>query len=107
MTRRILYSPGYGAGWVSWHHGDRAELLFMLEHVPTIEAIDRSDRLGEADAERFLSDFRAAFPGRHEPYMGGFDQLRVQDVPDGRRVRIVDYDGSESVIVESEGEDWL
>jgi len=38
--RNILYSPEYGAGWVSWHSGPKEEKLFMLEYKPFIEALE-------------------------------------------------------------------
>jgi hypothetical protein len=40
MGRKVLYSPGFGAGWVSWHRGTREEQLFMLEYKPFIAAIE-------------------------------------------------------------------
>ncbi len=39
--RKILYSPGYGVGWTTWYSSDnKAKILFMLEYVPFIEALE-------------------------------------------------------------------
>lgn len=100
--RKILISEGFGAGWTTWHSGPREERLFMLEYQP---AIDLLEAAVEADVvadlgsleERFLRDFRQAFPGRPEPYMGGFGQLQVFEVPVSSLVRVGEYDGAESV----------
>lgn len=59
------------------------------------------------DIARFCEDFRAAFPGEDLPYLGGIGDLTVETVPKGARVRITEYDGSESVVVEGSDEGWL
>ncbi len=38
--RKIHYSPGYGAGWTTWHLGDEAERKFMLEYAPLIAFLE-------------------------------------------------------------------
>jgi len=38
--RKILYSPGFGAGWTSWHDGSKEAKLFMLEYRPFIEYLE-------------------------------------------------------------------
>lgn len=103
--RKILYSPGFGAGWTSWHHGSAEERRFMLEHRPTIDALERGETLTVDHEERFLADYMAAFPGADVPYMGGFDQLQIHESPG--RVRISEYDGCERVEDEGEYEGWL
>lgn len=40
MARKILYSPGFGAGWVSWHHGSDDERRFMLSHPALVAACE-------------------------------------------------------------------
>lgn len=39
--RKILYSPGYGAGWSTWGGNTTAQKKFMLEYKPFIEALER------------------------------------------------------------------
>lgn len=105
--RKILYSPGYGAGWVSWHYGTREENMFMLEYQPFIEALERGEPIGDALIEKFRADWSARFPKSEPPYVGGLCTLKVLSVPDGARVRISEYDGNESVAVEGSDEGWL
>jgi hypothetical protein len=39
------------------------------------------------------------------PYMGGFDQLKVIDVPSGMKFQITEYDGAEKIKFFDE-DDW-
>lgn len=39
--RKILYSPRYGAGWVSWYSGSNEEKLWMLEYPGFVQALER------------------------------------------------------------------
>jgi hypothetical protein len=121
--RKILYSPGYGAGWTTWYSGSREEKLFMLEYKPFIEALEKhstgdySDRrkrkskcIGGEEVpeflpvEQFLEDWKAKFSS-DPPYLGGLSDLEIYPVPDGTLVRIEEYDGYESVVTCYD--DWL
>ena len=104
--RKILYSPGYGAGWSSWVnvYSSKEVKLFMLEYQPFITALENDEKLNE---EQFLEDFKKQFPNQWIPYTGGMNQLEIMEVPDGMRVKINEYDGNESVEVEGEFDDWL
>lgn len=39
FMRKILYSPGYGAGWTSWE-GNLELKKFMLEYAPLVEYLE-------------------------------------------------------------------
>lgn len=105
-TRKILYSPRFGAGWTSWHHGFKEEKRFMLEYAPFIAALERGEEISDALEERFCKEFAAKFPTSKLPYMGGVAGLAIHEAPG--LVRIDEYDGSESVIDEgSELDSWL
>lgn len=121
--RKILYSPGYGAGWVSWG-GDTAEQKrFMLEYAPFVEVLEGGgalhpvDHIDKSDAQydgqtdpvirRFIDDWREKFGDASLPYFGGLDDLEVETVGDGDVVRIKEYDGSESVEVRGALDGWL
>lgn len=41
--RKILYSPGYGAGWTTWNGGDKKQKKFMLEYTPFVVACESAD----------------------------------------------------------------
>lgn len=123
-ARKILYSPGFGAGWSSWcgYGGDaRPDLAdFMLTYQPIIDAVER----GEDVSVRLIGgviggrdDMEAAHPAMRSfveecqsrfgevPYLGGARALCVFTVPDGARFRIDEYDGSETVRLDIH-EEW-
>lgn len=93
----VLYSPGFGAGWSTWTHGDEdlfQRVLFDPETVAWVEAgkpVERPD---------FENKFGDLF------YDGGADDLTIRWIPVGQRFRIHEYDGSESVVLDHE-DDWV
>jgi len=119
--RKVLYSPGYGAGWVSWHSGSKAEKLFMLEYAPFIAYLEAKQKREEKKGsriregfpdelmEQFKVDWDAKFPDKagEYPYSGGLGSLSIREVPTGALVRINEYDGSETVEVLGEYDQWL
>lgn len=90
----VLVSPGFGAGWFSWH-GIEA-LLFDPAVVELVESGADSSVI-EQYCEELYGD---------EPYFGGAGDLIVEWVPVGSRFRVHEYDGSESLVFESE-ERWV
>lgn len=90
----VLVSPGYGAGWYTWH--DSLELLFDPEIV----------RLVENGKNHLIGEYvLRAYPDQHF-YLGGADTLEVEWIPTGEKFRISEYDGSEHLTLESE-QQWL
>lgn len=64
--RKILYSPGYGAGWTSWE-GNQEVKKFMLEYKPFIDYLEGGGKFEFDDAvakeidrlsERIITDVR-------------------------------------------------
>ena len=94
-TVAVLYSPGYGAGWYSWHH--KEELLYD----PVIVNMVLENR--HDDIEDYVMSL---YQNEDDPYMGGADDLTVEWVPIGEKFRIDEYDGAETVVLASR-EDWL
>jgi hypothetical protein len=105
---KILYSPGFGAGWSSWCSGDREQQKFMLSYLPLIGAIENGMDIGFDESrpyadqqpyrpgsvlEQFAIDFKKRFDER--PYLGGARDLDVTEVTEPFRIH--EYDGSESV----------
>jgi hypothetical protein len=86
----VLYSPGYGAGWYSWNECE--PLLFD----PVIVEMVRNYRNDEIE-----SYVARAYPELNV-YCGGAEQLTVAWIPVGERFQIDEYDGSESIALESE-----
>jgi len=116
MKRKILYSPGYGAGWTSWFHGSDDAKRFMLTYPPFIKAIEAGEVIPDpghgdyvADTPgligQFCRDFTAAFPEEDLPYFGGVDDLQVAEVYG--EVKIEEYDGHESVTSRANDDGWL
>lgn len=94
MTK-ILISPGFGAGWSSWHNDCAEAEKFMLTYQPFIDIIESKGTITEADKEKFNEDYEAKF-GDNIPYMGGVYQLIVYEV--NGPFKIEEYDGSERVV---------
>jgi hypothetical protein len=127
MMRKILYSPGYGAGWTSWAHGgDPEHIRFMLDYPPWVAYLEAGGKFeekgewskdfeqpwlsflaGREQVEQFCRDWKTRFPDADYPYMGGIHQLKVAEIPDGLKVRIDEYDGLETYLVEGDTEGWL
>ncbi len=118
--RKILYSPGYGAGWTSWHSGTKQELKFMLEHPGIINALENpkgnkvycknySSELDTVDEDLdenlanalidFVEEYKSLFGEKNIPYLGGARDLAVMEVEDDELVQIKHRDGYEHVTV--------
>lgn len=94
---KVLISPGYGAGWSTWNDPR------MAFDKRLIEAFERG--ISEEDMQRLCvkCDYLDAYDG--PPYMGGFKQLKVVDIPSGTLFQIKEYDGSEYIEYFDE-DDW-
>ena len=105
--RKVLYSPGFGAGWTTWSTElSRANQLLMLEWPPLIAAVEAGEHPTESHPAvvSLLAEIRKTEPDA-DPYLGGLDQLQVA-VGSGQ-VRIEDYDGNESVHWRDDADEWL
>jgi len=89
----ILYSPGFGAGWYSWHNVE--ELLYDPKLVDMVE-----DRTSAETIELYCNEVYG-----DKAYYGGSDQLTVTWIPVGTSFRIHEYDGSETIEIREEI-DW-
>jgi hypothetical protein len=120
--RKVLYSPGYGAGWVSWCSGSDELKKFMLEYPPIIEYLESGKDFKKIDfhkvkhlpdgqlknteflpdcIQQFIKDSWEKF--KQIPYLGGVQDLEVAEVEGA--VQITDYDGYEEIKQSYEG--WL
>ena len=79
----VLVSPGFGAGWYSWHNVP--ELLFD----PVVVELVESGRHYEIE-----SYVEKKYP---DSYTGGAMDLKVVWVTEGEQFRIDEYDGAESL----------
>lgn len=88
---KILYSPGYGAGWSTWNHEIPREFMTM---DPTLISMAEAGAT-EEDVTRYIED---KFPDKYS-YLGGWGDITVKEIPAGTMFRITEYDGSESVVM--------
>ena len=88
----VIFSPGYGAGWYSWHQIE--ELLYDPSIVQWLES-------GELDKiENYLT---LKYPGE---YFGGLEDLSIKWINQGTEFQIHEYDGAESIEYR-EKQEWL
>lgn len=103
----VLISPGFGAGWSTWEGNElawRREVVeFFLAHkddeqwMQTVEYY-ASDWREQSAANREVSEFFKSMGYDDCPYMGGFNQIKLEWVPLGVPWRIEEYDGSENLV---------
>lgn len=88
MTKMVIYSPGYGAGWSTW--GDRQSALDqeLAQAIVDKKSIDEINQIAEKN-----------WPGQ---YKGGLAKAKVECLAEGTRFRIEEYDGHESIILFSD-----
>jgi len=89
----VLFSPGFGAGWYSWHGVE--QLLFDPRVVELLEQGRRDE----------IADYCAGVYGE-DHYYGGAEDLIVAWIPVGVKFRVHEYDGAESLVLESQ-ESWI
>jgi hypothetical protein len=85
----VLYSPGYGAGWYSWH--DISELLYDPIVV---------DMVTDNTAPGTIELYCKTVYGDH--YYGGASDLEVIWLPQGTQFIINEYDGNEILTTKDE-----
>ena len=93
MKRKILVSPGYGAGWTTWNPGEVAR--YMLDYEPIISAIERGETVGEDHPAvlKLQAECLEKFGESHVCVLGADDLIVVEvDGP----VHVTEYDGYES-----------
>jgi hypothetical protein len=100
---KILYSPGFGAGWTTWADGTKEFQYFMLTYQPIIDAIERGEKMSEAHPAvvQFVQDAASKF-GMEYIYLGGAEDLRVREVKG--LIRITEYDGNEGIEFKDDAE---
>lgn len=86
----VLYSPGHGAGWYSWH-GIR-ELLFDPKIV---------DMVMEKTSAKTIELYCETVYGK-DSYYGGASDLEVVWVQQGFQFIINEYDGAETIKLKEE-----
>lgn len=86
----VIISPGFGAGFVSWNNE-------ISPFEPKVISMIEADRQGEITQEWCEKEL-----GIKNVYCGGADDLEIEWVKEGEKFSINEYDGSESLYIESE-----
>ena len=94
---KVLISRGYGAGWSTWND---PRMAFDERLIRAFECGITQEDMKELCVECGYVDVNG-----DPPYMGGFKQLEVVDIPSGVLFQIMEYDGSEYIEYFEES-DW-
>jgi hypothetical protein len=116
FPRKILVSPGYGAGWSSWcNHGAqtgdcndyREAAQFVAEYEPIIEFLDNGGDKKSKEFGKLVEDLQDILNKKYdvEFYAGGVDGLEVRVV--NGPYKITEYDGYETVVEQNDSEYWF
>lgn len=105
-TRKVLYSPGYGAGWSTWND-DKMKHDFLFD-ADLIEAVEYGEWLGDektVDSPIYLFEqkMKEKYDTEYVCLLGARD-LCVTTVSGPFIVE--DYDGNESILQRS-ATDWI
>lgn len=90
----VLVSPGFGAGFSTWNKPEMAVDFDLVEAFLS------------GDMTRFEYIVNEKYNQDDSMYLGGMTGLRVEWVDEGKKFRIDEYDGAESVEVFDE-EVWF
>lgn len=96
---KILISPGYGAGWSTWEH----PMMAYDERI--VRAFECG--ISEEDMAQLCVECGYTNDYGDPPYMGGFEDLEIRDIPSGMLFQIKEYDGSEYIEYFDEDEWYL
>lgn len=88
---KVLYSPGFGAGWSTWANSEHRD--FMLFDSRLVNALE-AGTLTEKMAEKFLKD---EFGPEAYSYLGGISDLKIEWIDKGSSFDVQEYDGAESI----------
>ena len=95
----VLYSPGFGAGWYTWH--DMEELIY---HPKLVEMVENNQH--EEITEAFIAELLGIIDEDDMPYISCVEDLVIQWLPVGTEFMIEEYDGNESIRLK-EATVWL
>lgn len=84
----VLYSPGYGSGWVSWNTDRGAPAEFLLHDEKIVELVEKNQR------DKIEDYIKSQYP---DVYCGGVESLQIKWLPQGTQFRIEEYDGLEII----------
>ena len=97
----VLYSPGFGAGWYSWHKTE--ELLY---HPKLVEMVENNQH--KEITESLIAELLGIIDEDDMPWISNsaIEDLVVAWLPVGTEFIIEEYDGHESIRLK-ENQSWL
>ena len=102
----VLVSGGYGGGWSTWMDGDTLDqpnrsIAFEPKVVEMVLAGEKDKNRAERKAtlDKIKEYMTETYPGY---YTGGAEGLEVEWVLVGSKFYIEEYDGNESLVLESD-----
>ena len=102
----VLVSGGFGGGWSTWMDGDTLDqpnrsIAFEPKVVEMVLAGKKDKNRAERKAtlDKIIGYMTETYPGY---YTGGAEGLEVEWVPVGSKFYIEEYDGNESLVLESD-----
>jgi hypothetical protein len=115
MTRKVLISPNFGAGWSTWNSTLRDDFLFDAELIRAVESREplgygyRGSGTETTIPGSPLAAFVERLVAKHGPearhaYLGGSTGLTVVSVEGP--FRVTEYDGAEAIETRDTTE-WL
>ena len=124
MSKKILYSPGFGSGWSTWNAHSKEQYKLLCEYEPFIRLIEQNngyfpmprDYRGYMHEESLVeipevAELAKLWQEQYscDLYFGGLKDLKIREIPDGEAYQINEYDGKESVTLRSEvdAEMWI
>jgi len=102
--KKVLISPGYGAGWSTWQHEVTSE--FATQYEPLIKAVEAGEDIDEDHPaiKQYVEDVKEKFTD--EIFLPTRINLDVRTIPDDAEYKVTVYDGNESLEVKDEQE-WV
>jgi hypothetical protein len=104
----VLVSGGFGSGWSTWSSGceeSNQSIAFEPKVVEILLAglVDKNRAERKVTKDKIEAYMAEAYP---DFYAGGIGGLRIVWVPQGAKFHIEEYDGAETLVLESDM-DWL
>lgn len=97
----VLYSPGWGAGWYSWHKME--ELLY---HPKLVELVENNQHT--EITEGLIVELLGVIDEDDMPFISdsAIRDLDIEWIPVGNQFFVEEYDGAESIMLK-ENQSWL
>jgi len=102
--KKVLYSPGFGAGWTTWACGEEVA-RYIGTYQPLIDFIEGGGKMDSPEADQLLSVLAEECEKQFGEtlHTGGAQDLEVHTFPDDEVVCIDEYDGNETIRSRAEG----